>query len=123
MAVLVIDDEPSIADALELILSDSGYYVETAPTGKAGIDRACHKYFDVAITDVHLPDMSGLDVLSQIRENNPATVVIVITAHITPEVICESIQRGAFDVLSKPFFPSEVLTLISKGLTDSRQAG
>jgi DNA-binding NtrC family response regulator len=116
MAVLVIDDEPSIADALELILSDSGYDVETAPTGRAGLERANRRKFDVTITDLTLPDMSGLDIVSSIRETNPDTLIIVITAHSTPEIVFESIQRGALDVLSKPFFPSDVLTLMSKAL-------
>jgi DNA-binding NtrC family response regulator len=122
MAVLVIDDEPSIADALELILSDSGYDVETASTGRAGLERANRRKFDVTITDLTLPDMSGLDVVSSVRETNPDILIIVITAHSTPEIVCESIQRGALDVLSKPFFPSDVLTLISKALTERAAA-
>ncbi|HEY7911073.1 MAG TPA: response regulator [Blastocatellia bacterium] len=122
MAVLVIDDEPSIADALELILSDSGYDVETARTGRAGLERVKRRRFDVTITDLTLPDISGLDVVSFVRETNPDALIIVITAHSTPEIVCESIKRGALDVLPKPFFPSDVLTLMSNALTEKAPA-
>ncbi|HXG93632.1 MAG TPA: response regulator [Blastocatellia bacterium] len=116
IAVLVIDDEPSIGDALRLILSDNGFDVSVATTGSEGLQRAALQPFDVAVTDIRLPDMSGLDVLSRIRKNNRNCPIIMITAHCTPEIVAESLKRGAVAVLSKPFCPSEVLDLIDKTL-------
>ncbi|HLG17805.1 MAG TPA: response regulator [Blastocatellia bacterium] len=121
MGILVIDDEPSVADALGVILRDSGYEVTVAMTGNAGVGHAGQKRFDVAITDYRLPDMSGLEVVSRILQLQPDTLVIVITAHGTPEMVAECVDRGAFDVLAKPFFPSDILTLITK-YVDSKRA-
>jgi two-component system, NtrC family, response regulator PilR len=115
-AILVIDDEPSVADALEIILKDSGYEVAVALNGRDGIKRANESRFDVVITDLRLPDMSGLDVLGHMISEDPDSIVIIISAHSTPEVVAESIRLGALDVLPKPFYPSEVLGLIDQGL-------
>jgi DNA-binding NtrC family response regulator len=114
--ILVIDDEPSVADALEIILRDCGYEVSVAHNGRDGINRASESRFDVVITDLRLPDMSGLDVLGHMVGTDPDTVVIVISAHSTPEIVTESISRGALEVLPKPFYPCDVLNLINQAL-------
>jgi DNA-binding NtrC family response regulator len=110
--ILVIDDEPIVADALMTILSDSGYEVAIARTGLEGLGKLNRQRFAVTITDLQLPDISGLEVLSRIRQKDPNSFVIVITAHSTPEIIAESLRRGALSVLAKPFFPSDVLDLL-----------
>lgn len=115
-AILVIDDEPSVADALEIILKDSGYEVSVALNGRDGLKRAGESKFDVVITDLRLPDMSGFDVLGHVIASDPNSIVIVISAHSTPEVVAESIRLGALNVLPKPFYPYEVLSLIDQGL-------
>lgn len=120
MGVLVVDDEISVADALEMILRDSGYDVAVALTGRDALVMANSRRFDVTITDLRLPDMSGLDVLNSIKKKDPAVLVIIITAHSTPEIIIELKSRGAYEVLSKPFYPSDVLTLINNGLKEQR---
>jgi DNA-binding NtrC family response regulator len=122
VTILVIDDEPIVADALTVVLSDSGYEVAIAATGRDGLDKISKQKFDVTITDLRLPDMSGLDVLSDIREKDPSSLIIVITAHSSPEIVAESVKRGAIDVLSKPFFPSDVLGLLDKALTSRGRA-
>jgi DNA-binding NtrC family response regulator len=121
VTILIIDDEPIVADALMLILSDSGYEVAVAMNGRDGLCKISKQRFDVTITDLRLPDMSGLDVLSSIREKNLCSYIIVITAHSSPEVVAESVSRGAVDVLSKPFFPSDVLGLLDKIITNRNQ--
>jgi DNA-binding NtrC family response regulator len=121
VAILVIDDEPMVADALMVVLTDSGYEVTVAMTGRDGLDKISAQHFDVTITDLHLPDISGLDVLSSIRQMDPCGLIILITANITPEVVAEAARRGAVDVLSKPFCPSDVLDLLEKALTNRTQ--
>jgi DNA-binding NtrC family response regulator len=118
VGVLVIDDEPSVADALKIILDDNGYAAVVARTGRDGLEQARQRQFDVTITDLRLPDMSGLDVLSAIHEKDSNNLVIVITAYGTSEAIMESLSRGAVRVLSKPFFPSDLLKLIDAALKD-----
>jgi len=115
-AILVIDDEPSVADALEIILRDCGYEVSVAFNGRDGINRAGESRFDIVITDLRLPDMSGLDVLGHVVKSCPNTTVIVISAHSTPEIVTESLSLGALEVLPKPFYPCDVLNLINQAL-------
>ena len=116
--VLVVEDEPSVADALKIVLSDNCYEVAVALTGQEGLDKATRQKFDVTITDLRLPDMSGLEVITTMRERYPNTLVIVITAHYTPEVAAESIRRGAVAVLAKPFNPSDILNLLHRALSE-----
>jgi DNA-binding NtrC family response regulator len=116
VSILVIDDEPIVADALMVVLGDSGYEVTVAMTARDGLDKISEQHFDITITDLRLPDMSGLEVLSIIREKQLCSLIILITAHATPEVMAEAIRRGAVDVLSKPFFPSDVLGLLENAL-------
>lgn len=110
--LLIIDDEQSIAEALALILDDAGYQTVSARTGREGIEEAARRKFDVTITDLRLPDMSGLDVLNAIRRVDGNNRVIVMTAHGTPEMVSELKARGAVEVLKKPFLPSEIIALI-----------
>ncbi len=116
--VLVIDDESSVAGALEVILSDNGYDVAVALTGRDGLDKATGRKFDVTITDLLLPDMSGLEVTSSMLEKHPQGVVIVITAYCTPDVVVKSKERGAVAVLAKPFNPSDILNLLHSALSE-----
>ena len=114
--ILVIDDEPSVADALKLILEDEGYRVAVALTGREGLELTRRRCFDVVVSDVRLPDVSGLDVLRDVRRGCPASVVILITSHVTTNLLAEARGGGAFDVLHKPFIPSDVLRLVSAAL-------
>lgn len=116
--ILIIDDEPSIVEALTLILDDQGYETVAAQTGRDGIEQAGRRNFDVTVTDLRLPDMSGLDVLKAIRAKDDKCRVIVITAHGAPEMVCELRACGALEVLKKPFLPSDLLDLIESALKD-----
>jgi CheY-like chemotaxis protein len=109
--VLIIEDDPSVADALKLIMEDSGYETVIAINARQGLEQAGLRRFDLTITDVQLPDKSGLDVLAVLRKKEPAIPVIVITAHFGPEVIAEAMARGACQVLPKPFLPAEILDI------------
>lgn len=116
-AILIIEDEPSVAEALKIILDDNGYEVATALTGRDGLEQINRQQFDVTISDLRLPDMTGLDVFTQIRQKDPMSKVIIISAHITPEVTAHSMSLGAFGVLTKPFRPSDIVDMISAALT------
>jgi DNA-binding response OmpR family regulator len=119
--VLVIDDEPSVADALKVILSDSGYRAVVATSGREALEELGKRRLDLAIIDVRLPDMSGLDVLRHLRRSHTNVTVIIITAHYTPELAAESLSLGAAGVLAKPFSPSDLLTMIETASVRARQ--
>ena len=119
--VLVIDDEPSVADALRVILSDLGYQVVVGTSGRKALEELSKRRLDLAIIDVHLPDMSGLDVVRHLRRSHPNVTVIIITARYTPELAAESLSLGAGGVLAKPFSPSDLLTMIETASVRARQ--
>ncbi|HEV2861065.1 MAG TPA: response regulator [Pyrinomonadaceae bacterium] len=114
--VLVIDDEPSVADALRLILEDEGFGVVVAATGRDGIEQARRGAFRLTITDLRLPDMNGLDVIGFFREQGGGGAVILITSSCTPEVCARAMELGAAGVVSKPFPPSEIIRLVAAAL-------
>jgi DNA-binding response OmpR family regulator len=110
--ILIIEDEPSVADALKLILEDGGYRVSIALTGRDGVETALRGEFCLTITDVGLRDMTGFDVINAICRQKPQSHFIIITSFNSQEVITEARSCGAVGVLFKPFLPSEILQLI-----------
>src|SRR5215213_6080710 len=114
--ILVIEDEPSIGDALRLILECNNYVVAVALTGHDGIERACGRNFELVITDLHLPDMDGFEIIDALRRHDPHRLFILITSHGTPETFAEARRRGAAGTLSKPFSPSEIVRLVETTL-------
>ena len=115
--VLVIDDEPSVADALRIILEDEGFGVVVAATGREGIEQGRGGVFGVVVTDLRLPDVGGLDVIDAVRAGGAAAVpVILITSHLTEEICAQAQERGVQCVAAKPFLPSEIIRLINAAL-------
>lgn len=114
--VLVIDDEPSVADALRVILEDEGFAVVVAANGRDGIAEARRTPFGVTVTDLRLPDMNGLEVIGAFRESSLGGAVILITSYGTPEILARARELGAAGIIAKPFPPSEILQLITATL-------
>ncbi len=114
--VLVIDDEPSVADALRVILEDEGFAVVVAANGRDGIEQARLAPFGVTVTDLRLPDMDGLQVIGAVREDGIGGEVILITSYRTAEISARAAALGAVGVIAKPFLPAEILRLIAVAL-------
>ena len=114
--VLVIDDEPSVADALRVILEDEGFAVVVAANGRDGIAEARRAPFSVTVTDLRLPDMDGLEVIGAFREGGLGGALILITSYGTPEIFARASDLGVAGVIAKPFLPSEILQLIASAL-------
>ncbi len=114
--VLVIDDEPSVADALRVILEDEGFAVVVAANGRDGIAEARRAPFSVTVTDLRLPDMDGLEVLGAFREGGLGGALILITSYFSPEIFARASDLGVVGVIAKPFLPSEILQLIASAL-------
>ena len=117
--VLVVDDEPSVADALRLILEEQGFVVCVAGMAREGLAQARKRRFRLAIIDLRLPDMTGIELLKAICRESPQSALILITSCGTPEIFAEAKGCGASGFLSKPFPPSDILRLISAVLADS----
>ncbi len=112
--VLVVDDEENIRLVLQTLLKRNGYQVETAEGGEQALTLIDAFGPDVVITDVRMPKMGGLDLLSTLRaKNNPATV-IVMSAYGNIDQAIEALQAGAYDYIQKPFKPEEVVLALRK---------
>jgi DNA-binding NtrC family response regulator len=112
--VLVIDDEAIVCERLNDFLTGKGLHVETFTESEKAIARMQEKAFDVVVTDLKMSGQSGMDVLRLIRETQPATVGILITAYGQFERVREAEMLGAFEVVHKPFQLSEIHKLVLK---------
>src|SRR5438045_2984189 len=114
--ILIIDDERTIRRTLEALLGRHGYQPETAATASFGLRRLKEISPAVVLLDLQLPDAEGLEMLDQIKAEHPDTQVIILTAHDSLNNAIESIKRGAYHFISKPYAPEELLSLIEKAL-------
>lgn len=106
--VLVIDDEPVVCNSCRRVLEQEGYDVCVATDPREGINRVSEEHFDVAIVDLRMPGIGGMDVLRVVRTNRPHTQVIIITGYSSVPTAVEARQLGAADYLPKPFTPQEL---------------
>ena len=114
--ILVVDDERSVTDALKLILGERGHEVESASSVGEAAELLKGRPFDLVFTDLRLPDGSGIDLLTRVKSDSPATEVILMTAHGSLDVTVEAIKRGAFYYLEKPFTPDQASVLAVRAL-------
>jgi DNA-binding NtrC family response regulator len=119
-SILVIDDKDAMRKMMSQTLAEEGYVVDTAANGPEGIEKAKARQFDLVITDLKMPDMDGLEVLSQLKEINTETAVIVMTAYGTIEAAVSAMKKGAFDFLAKPFESEHMLVLVEKAIQSQR---
>ena len=111
--ILIVDDEPSVGDALRLVLESNGYEVVLVTKGLDGIDQARSKPFSFSVVDLYLTDISGFQVISDLRNLQPQIPILLITAHGSPQVFAEAKRLGAIGALWKPFPPAEILKVIN----------
>jgi PAS domain S-box-containing protein len=114
--VLVVDDEVRIQKACQRLLTEEGCDVEVADNGIQGLKMIEKTHFDIILLDLMMPGISGLEVLTDVKSRHPDTVVIVVTGYATLEHSIETMKKGAFDFLSKPFSPDELRAVISKAI-------
>ena len=119
-SILVIDDKESMRQMLAKTLESEGYEVDVARDGEVGLDKAKEKRFDLVLTDLKLPNMDGLRVLSSFKDLDPEISVIVMTAYGTIETAVQAIKQGAFDFLTKPFDVDHLNVLIQRALENRR---
>lgn len=114
--ILLIDDDINLCKVIEFQLQNLGFNVSTANSGKEGL-RLYHKqHFDIVITDIQMPDISGIKVLAEIRRQNVQVAIIIITAYGTIENALEACRLGADDYLTKPFGQEQLLFVIEKAV-------
>lgn len=115
-SILVVDDENTTTDALDLLLSDHGYDVMVASTAKEAETLLARRWFDLVFLDLRLPDADGIELLQHIKRTAPEVEVVLMTAHGSLEITIEAIKRGAFYYIEKPFAFEQVLLLAERAL-------
>ncbi|MCG6930231.1 MAG: NADH-quinone oxidoreductase subunit NuoE [Desulfofustis sp.] len=114
--VLIMEDEVSVARGLGMVLSEEGYNVDLAMTGRSALDSFNRKMFDLLVADLRLPDIDGIEVIRQVKRRRPDTEVLVITGYSTVNTAVEAMKLGASDYLSKPFTQDEFLSAVKVAL-------
>ncbi|MCL6447744.1 MAG: response regulator [Armatimonadetes bacterium] len=112
--VLVIDDEEGMCWALEKALEEEGHQVFTATCGLAGLAVFKAQEIDLVLCDIKMPDISGLEVLEQIRKKNPYVPVVIMTGYSSLPIALEAIKKGANSYLTKPFHIIQLKELVQK---------
>lgn len=131
--ILVIDDEEGIRKLLATILTENGYNVDTAANGEEAIRKANEKVYNIALIDIMLPDISGVELLTQIKEVKPRTRKIIMTGNPSFQNAVEALNRGADAYVMKPLDVEKMLNTIAeqyakqeverKSTVDSFQSG
>jgi two-component system response regulator PilR (NtrC family) len=115
--ILVVDDELSMRELLEVLLGKEGYKVTCAKNGRDAISMIKKTVFDLLLCDIRLGDITGIDVLKALREENQDTVVIMISAYASTEAAVEAMNEGAYDFVPKPFDNEELKQTIKNALS------
>ncbi|HXG83400.1 MAG TPA: sigma-54 dependent transcriptional regulator [Pyrinomonadaceae bacterium] len=120
--VLVVDDERGTRMALEIPLRLSGYDVVAVSNGRTAIEIGQKEFFDILLTDIYMPQMSGLELVREFRRFSPETEIIVMTGQGSLETAMRAVKEGAFDFIAKPFDIENVLSLVRRATEPGRQA-
>src|ERR1700742_3441542 len=114
--ILVVDDEPNLRRVLSAQLARDGYDVHTAEDGAQGLSMLEEHHIDLVITDLHMPNVDGMELLRRALQMDPELPVVMITAHGTVDNAVEALKTGAFDYITKPFDQAEVRAIVKKAL-------
>jgi DNA-binding NtrC family response regulator len=119
--ILIVDDDENIRKVITMILADEGYAVESVDTAKKAIEITKKKFFNLALIDVRLPDMEGIELLTKMRETTPKMRKIIITGYPTLQNAMEAVNRGADAYILKPFDMEKALQTIREQLEKQEQ--
>ncbi|BCA79581.1 sigma-54 dependent transcriptional regulator [Desulfuromonas sp. AOP6] len=118
--ILIIDDEANNRDALSMLLTSAGYSVQATESGEEALQIMQSTPFEIVITDLFLPGVSGIDILKKVKVDSPYTNVILITGNASAETAVEAMKEGAFDYITKPFNIEKLKILVAKALEKSQ---
>ncbi len=114
--VLLIDDDPGVSDVIGLLLEREGYRVERAGSVKASIERIQAGEFELVVTDLKLPDGTGLDIIAAVRSRRPRLPIMMITSYSSVDSAIAALRGGAVDYVIKPFNNDDFLRAVSRAL-------
>ena len=118
--MLIVDDEPNMRKVLADVFADEGMSVDVTADGLTAVSLINQNSYDVAIVDLKLPDISGIDVIKEIRRRNLSTIILMITAYSTVDTAIEAMKLGAYDYVTKPFKVERLKEIINDAVAGSR---
>jgi two-component system response regulator AtoC len=120
--VLIVDDDASMRHLLSVILDDHGYHARAVASAEQALEELSARAYDLVLTDVRMPGMGGLALLRAVQERDPLIMVIVMSAYGEGDAAIEAMKAGAYDYVSKPFRPDEVVLVLRKAEERERLA-
>jgi DNA-binding NtrC family response regulator len=115
-SILIVDDEDIVRNSCVRILSPEGYVLDTAKNGREAINALTKRSYDLVLTDLLMPEMTGIELLKRIKEDWPETEAIIITGYGTVQTAVEALKYGAYDYIEKPFTPDSLLNAVGRCL-------
>ena len=119
--ILLVEDQPTLRFFLDRTLREAGYLVDAVATGREALAVLARAPFSLALVDLRLPDMSGLDVAAQVREQHPDAAVIILTAYADLDSALAALRSGVYDYLIKPVKVKQLLAVVDKALQHHRR--
>ena len=119
--ILAVDDDENIRKVVVAILEDEGYVVEAVGTAREAIEKSKRKFYNLALIDIRLPDMEGIELLTKFRETTPRMRKVIVTGYPTLQNAVDAVNKGADAYIVKPFDVKKVLKTIQEQL--SKQQG
>ncbi|MGE5801063.1 MAG: sigma-54-dependent transcriptional regulator [Gemmatimonadota bacterium] len=119
-SILVIDDEQGILDTLRILLKNEGFEVSTAQGGKAGLEQLKNSAPDIVLTDLKMPGVTGIEILTAVKEQDPETPVVLMTAQASLQSAIQAVNQGAFHYVQKPFSNDEIVALCRRAAETRR---
>lgn len=119
--ILVVDDEKSMREFLRILLEKEGHDVATAEDGEAGLELAIDKGVHLVISDIRMPRLDGVGLLTRLREHDLETPVILVTAYASRDAAIQAMKQGAFDYITKPFKVDEIRLVIQRALAEAER--
>lgn len=116
--ILIIDDDEDIVQSLSTLLSSIGFVVDTAVTGEEAIKKSKQNVYNIALIDIVLPDMTGIDLLTKLEERTPKTRKVIITGYASLDNAVKALNLGANAYLIKPVDPGELINIIKKQIEE-----
>jgi len=115
-SVLIVDDDEATCRSLELIFGKNGYETETAGTGREALEKAQGRFFNVALLDIKLPDVEGIELLVPLKEIDPDMAVIMFTGYASVETAVRALNQGASAYITKPVKVEQVLARVREAI-------
>jgi DNA-binding NtrC family response regulator len=119
--ILVVDDDAEVRKCLSEILEEAGYSVKCVENGKDAIIASHEEFFNVALIDIQLPDMEGIELLGKLRKTEPELIKIMITGHASLNSSIDATNKGADGYVLKPFNPEKLLAFIEMHLKKQKE--